>query len=263
MLLENKVAIVTGGSKGIGRGIAVKFAMEGCHVVIADVDLKESEITLDEVKKMGREGLVAACDITNSDQVRELIKATVNKFGQVDILVNNAGMGANAGPTTSVATIPEDEWDKVVAINLKGAFLCCKEVVPLMKEKGNGIIINLSSLGAVHPPGVHPHYHAAKAGILGLTYDMARELGPSNIRVNAIMPGPIRTPFYDPIVKDMSDEEKTAFFDMLNNLAPLRRMGTPEDIAGAALFLASELSAFVTGAVIPVTGGLPLQPSNH
>jgi len=260
MLLLNRVAIITGGSTGMGKGIALKFAEEGCNIAIADVNANEANKTINEVIAKGREGLFIKCDITNSSEVKNMVNEVINKFGKIDILVNNAG-GIMGVKNNSVATILEDEWDNVVAVNLKGAFLCSKEVVPYMKEKRDGKIVNISSLGAVHPPAPKPHYHSAKAGILGLTYDMACELGASNIRVNAIMPGPIRTPFYDALSKSMTEEELEALFQNLGNSAPLKRMGTPEDIAGAALFLASELSSYVTGAVLPVSGGLPLQPN--
>ena len=260
MLLTNRVAIITGGAKGIGRGTALKFAEEGCDIAIADVSLEEANQTLAEVRKRGREGLVIKCDVTDSNQVRSMVSEVINKFGKVDILVNNAGNIVGT-PTNSVATLLEEDWDKVVDLNLKSAFLFSKEVVPHMKEKRDGKIINLSSIGAIHPPKVAPHYNAAKAGILGLTYDMACELGPFNIRVNAILPGPIRTSFYDRSLQSKTVEEIEAFFERLGKIAPLQRVGVPEDIAGAALFLASDLSSYVTGAAIPVTGGIPLQPS--
>ena len=263
MLLPNRVAIITGGATGIGRAIAVKFAEEGCNVAIADINVKEANETLNQVIEKGREGLVIECDIADSDQVRNMVKAVIGKFGKVDILVNNAGragstIGSKAPP--SVANITEEQWDRVVAINLKGAFLCCKEVVPYMKERGYGKIINVSTLGWIDPPANSPHYHAAKAGIVGLTNDMACELSPHNIYVNAILPGPIRTPFYDAMLASKTDEEKDAFFERLGKTVPLQRVGVPEDVAGVALFLASELSSFVAGASIPVGGGIPLRP---
>lgn len=262
MLLSNQVAVVTGGAKGIGRGIATKFVEEGCSVVIADISVKEASETLSEIQAKGGDGLAVHCDVTDSVQVQAMANQVTSKFGRVDILVNNAGniVGSQASALNSVGTLPEEDWDQVVALNLKGAFLCSRAFVPGMKERRSGKIINISSLGAVHPPKAQPHYHAAKAGILGLTYDMAAELGPHNIRVNAIMPGPIRTPFYDPILKTMSDEEKDVFFERLGKIVPLQRVGAPEDIAGAVVFLASSLSSYVTGAVLPVSGGLPLSP---
>lgn len=264
MLLEGKVAIVTGGAKGMGRAISQRFAMEGSKVVIADVSMAEANETLRGVEAGGGQGLVVECDVTKSDSVKAMVAATIARFGKIDILVNNAGavLGASGQPT-NLETISEDSWDKVVALNLKAAFLCSKEVVPHMKANGYGKIIHLSSLGAIHPPSPHPHYHSAKAGILGLTYDMASEFGPYNICVNAIMPGPIRTPFYDTILEAKTPDEVEAFFDWLGKLSPLQRMGTPEDIAGAALFLSSDLSSYVTGIALPVSGGLPLQPFGH
>ncbi len=177
--------------------------------------------------------------------------------------MNNAGavVGAHGKPT-NLTVLSEEAWDLVVDLNLKGVFLCSKEAVPHMKTNGYGKIINVSSLGAISPPSPHPHYHAAKAGVLGLTYDMAAELGPHNIYVNAIMPGPIRTPFFDEIVEGKSREEAEAFFAMIGGQAPLGRMGEPDEIAQAALFLASDMSSYVTGVVLPVSGGLPL-PSQH
>lgn len=262
MLLSNKVAIITGGAKGMGKGMALKFAEEGCHVAIADISLKDAEETVNEILKKGREGLAIECDVTNSKQVSDMVNKVISKFGKIDILANNAGTLLHVvDPNSrSITAISENEWDKLVDINLKGAFLCSKVVVPHMKEKRYGKIINTSSIGAIHPPAVAPHYNAAKAGVIGLTYDMACELGPYNITVNTILPGPVRTSFYDPVLESKTEEEKEAYFAQIGKIVPLQRVGTPEDIAGVTLFLASDLSAYVTGAVIPVTGGLPLQP---
>ena len=262
MLLSNKVAIVTGAAGGIGRGIALKFAGEGCDVVVADINLQGADETLEEVKKLGRDGLSVQADVTKIDQIQAMVKKVVDKFGKIDILINNAGTLFTVADLDkrSIADIPEDQWDRLVEINLKGCFLCCKTVVPYMKEKRYGKIVNFSTLGAIHPPAVAPHYNAAKAGVLGLTLDMAAELGPHNIYVNAIMPGPIRTPFYDKVVGSMSEEDREARFAGMSKGVPLQRMGTPEDIAGAALFLSSELSSYVTGVQLLVAGGMPLEP---
>lgn len=265
MLLSDRVAIITGGATGIGRSIAVKFAEEGCNVAIADTNMKEANVTLSQIKERGREGFAIECDIKESDQVRNMVNKVISLLGKIDVLVNNAGagslgLGEESPPALGVANVTEEKWDKVVALNLKGTFLCCKEVVPHMKQKRYGKIINVSTLGWIDPPTIAPDYHAAKAGVVGLTHDMACELGPSSIHVNAILPGPIRTPFYDRMLRSKTDEEKDAFFDAVGKTTPLQRVGVPEDIAGVALFLASELSAYVTGASIPVGGGLPLKP---
>ncbi|NLY38043.1 MAG: SDR family oxidoreductase [Firmicutes bacterium] len=263
MLLRDKTAIITGGSKGVGRGIALKFAREGCDVVVCARNAAETEKVAEELRALGRKSLAFALDVANSAKVEEMVERTIAEFGKIDILVNTAGEIAGSDPSASksIALIPEEEWDRIVGSNLKGTFLTMRSVIPQMKKQGNGVIINFTSLGAIHPPTVAPHYHASKAGVIGMTYDTARELGPFNIRVNAIMPGPIRTPFFDKLVAGMTDEEREAFFAGMAKICPLQRVGTPEDCAGAALFLASDLSAYVTGAVIPVTGGLPLQPT--
>jgi NAD(P)-dependent dehydrogenase (short-subunit alcohol dehydrogenase family) len=257
VLLENRVAIVTGGAKGIGRGIAERFAKEGAAVVIADVAMPEAETTLRAIEAAGGKALVVRCDVTSSEQVRSMADATIAAFGKIDVLVNNAGalLGGVHQPS-NLAAISEDAWDRMVNLNLKGAFLCSREVAPRMQPNRYGKIVNISSIGAVRPPKPTAHYNSAKAGVLGLTYDMAAEFAPDNIHVNAILPGPVRSSFYDETVGSMTSEEKDGFFGMIGNEVPLQRIGTPEDIAGAALFLASDLSSYVTGVALPVAGGL-------
>ncbi|MBN2186481.1 MAG: SDR family oxidoreductase [Dehalococcoidia bacterium] len=253
MLLKDRVAIITGGARGIGRGIALKFADEGCSIAIADVRMAESKKTLAKILKKGREGLAIQCDVADSLNVHNMVDKVISKFGKVDILVNSAGIGPSPN---SIADIPEDEWDKVLAVNLKGVFLCCKAVVPHMKEKRYGKIVNISSGAAISPPASLVHYTASKAGVLGMTYDMALELAPFSITVNTILPGPIRTEFWGNVVPPGKEDE--FFTDFGKRLVPMQRVGTPEDIAGAALFLASDLSVFVTGEYINVGGGQPL-----
>ena len=258
MLLSDRVAIITGGAKGMGRGTTIKFAEEGCSVAIADISMDEANDTIAEVVKRGREGLAINCDVTNGNQVRETVEKVMNKFGKIDILVNNAGGMPSIPP---IEDITEEEWDKVFALNLKSDFLFCKYVVPHMKEKKYGKIINISSVGAINPPAHAISYNAAKAGVIGFTYDLAHALAPFNICVNAILPGPVRTSFYNRTIGSWTEEQKDEFFTGLGQRnVPLKRVGTPEDIAGAVLFLASELSAFVTGETILVSGGIPLLP---
>jgi len=255
LLLENRVAIITGGAKGMGKGMALKFAEEGCSVAIADISMKEANDTIAEVSKKGKEGLAIQCDVTDGNQVREAVDKVISKYGKIDILVNNAGAIA---PHKPIEDITEEEWDKVQALNLKSHFLFCKYVVPHMKKQKYGKIIGISSIGAIQPPAHEIHYNTAKAAIIGFTYDLGRELAPLNITVNAILPGPIRTSFYDHMIGSMPDKEKDAFFNQgLGPKTPMQRVGTPEDIAGAALFLASELGAFVTCQTLCVAGGLP------
>ena len=257
MLLKDKVAIITGGAKGMGRGMALKFAEEGCAVVIADIAIKEAEEAVAEIKKKGGNALAIKCDVTSGQQVSETVDKVVKKFGKIDILVNNAG---GIAAHTPVEDLTEEAWDKVFALNLKSDFLFCKYVVPHMKKRKYGKIINLSSIGAVQPPAHEIHYNTAKAGVIGFTTDLANALAPLGINVNCILPGPIRTNFYDAMVGKMSEKDRDNFFNMLGKKVPMQRVGTPEDMAGATLFLASELSAYVTGHALYVAGGLPLLP---
>ncbi len=259
MLLENRVAIVTGGAKGIGRGIALKFAREGCDVVVNALHIEGARKVAHEVKALGRKSLAIAADVARSAEVNDMVARTIKEFGKIDILVNNAG-GISAGKEGTIENTTEEDWDRVVDINLKGQFLCCRAVVPHMKKNGYGKIINVSSMGAIHPPAPIVHYHSAKGGVLGLTTNLALELAHLNITVNAILPGPIRSEFFNEMLKGMTKEEGKAFFKMLDNKVPMRRMGTPEEIAGVALFLASDLSSYVTGEAICAGGGLPIAP---
>src|SRR4030043_2480855 len=212
MLLADRVAIITGGAKGMGRGMALKFAEEGCSVAIADISIKEANDTLAEVLKRGREGLAIQCDVTKAEQVRDTVDKVIKKFGKVDILVNNAG---GLPPTPPIEDITEEDWDKVLALNLKSDFFFCKFVVPHMKKRRYGKIINLSSIGAILPPAHEIHYNTAKAGVIGFTNDLANALAPFNINVNCMLPGPIRTNFYDARVTVMTTEEQDAFFKRL------------------------------------------------
>lgn len=260
MLLENRVAIITGGAKGIGRGIALKFAEEGCDVVVNALHAEGARKVADEVNALGRQSLAIGADVSNSAAVKDMVARTIKKFGKIDILVNNAG-GISLAKGGSIETTTEEDWDRIVDINLKGQFLCCQAVVPFMKKNKYGKIINVSSMGAIHPPAPIVHYHSAKGGVISLTSNLAFELARLNINVNAILPGPIRSEFFNEMLKSMSKKEGEAFFDMLDKRVPMQRMGTPAEVAGVALFLASELSSYVTGEAICVGGGLPLAPA--
>jgi len=255
MLLENRVAIITGGSRGIGKGIALKFAEEGCSVVIVG-RTEVGRKTLAEIVSKGGVGIFVQCDISDSGQVQQMVDKVIGRYGKVDILVNNAAIG----PTPKVLTaISEEEYDQVLAVNLKGTFLCCKAVVPHMQEKKYGKIINISSLAAIAPLATEAHYSAAKAGQLGLTIDLAFELAPFNICVNAILPGITDTDALNGVIPP--GVNKYDFLsEQVKGVVPFQRLGTPQDVAGVALFLASDLSSFVTGDRIIVAGGSPLQP---
>ena len=257
MLLKDQVAIVTGGAKGMGKGIALKFAEEGSRVVVTDIDIAGAQEVAEEIKSRGGKSLAVKADITKSAEVEATVAKTLEDFGTIDILINNAGGVPGTHGAGDSETITEDEWDRIIAINLKGPFLVCKAVLPTMKKNRSGRIVNLSSMGAVCPAVSVLHYHSAKAGILGLTINLAFELAPLNIRVNAIVPGPVETPFWDSLMPRGPERDK--FFAALSKReVPLGRMGQPKDIAGAALFLASDLSDYMTGQVLNVAGGLPL-----
>jgi NAD(P)-dependent dehydrogenase (short-subunit alcohol dehydrogenase family) len=256
LLLEDRSAIITGGAKGMGKAMCLLFAKEGCNIVVNDLDIESALKVADEVKSIGRKSLAIKADISNRTEVNAMVDRTMKEFGKIDILVNNAGGVAGIkGGNSETAT--EEDWDKAINVNLKGAFLVCIAVIPHMKKQKYGKIISISSMGAVSPSVSVIHYHAAKAGILGLTTNLAFELAPLNIYVNAIVPGPIETPFWDAL--QPSGPERDAFFAaMAKKEVPLGRMGTPDDIAGPALFLASHLSDYVTGQVIYAAGGQPL-----
>jgi NAD(P)-dependent dehydrogenase (short-subunit alcohol dehydrogenase family) len=239
----------------MGKAMALKFASEGCDIVVADIKIDLAQKVAIEIQSGGRQAIAIKVDMSKSDEIRSMIDQSVKTFGKIDILVNNAG-AAGGG---SLEASDENEWDYVLALNLKGAFLSCKAAVPHMKKQKYGKLIFLSSMGAVRPSVSVLAYHSAKAGIIGLTRNLAFELAPFNIYANCIVPGPIETPFWDPLSKGMSPEQKKAFFAALaKKEVPLGRMGTPEDIAGPALFFASDLSSYVTGQVICVAGGQPM-----
>jgi 3-oxoacyl-[acyl-carrier protein] reductase len=255
MLLRDKVALITGGAKGMGKGMALKFAEHGCSVVIADISMNEAEETISEIQNKNGKGIAVKCDVTDSSQIKAAVEKTLSDYEKIDILINNAG---GIAPSPPIEEISEELWDKVFSLNLKSTFLFCKYVVPHMKSQHHGKIINLSSIGAIQPPMHAIHYNTAKSAIIGFTYDLASALAPHNINVNAIMPGPIRTSFYDARIGTMTEKEKDAFFEMLGQAVPLKRVGSMEDIADAALFLCSTMSDFITGQILKVAGGLPL-----
>lgn len=257
MLLKDKVALVTGSAHGIGRGIAEKFAREGCDLIINGLHLDSAQKVAEEIRSLGREAIAIKADIGNSAEVNKMIKTAADKFGRIDILVNNAGGVSGTEGRGNSDNITEEEWDRVVNLNLKGPFLVTMGVLPYMKKNKYGKIIFISSMGAVSPCVSVIHYHAAKAGVLGLMTNLAFELAPMNIYVNAIVPGPVETPFWDALLPPGPDRD-ALFKAIAKKEIPLEKIGKPEDIAGPALFLASGLSNYITGQVINVAGGQPL-----
>jgi 3-oxoacyl-[acyl-carrier protein] reductase len=253
MLLANRVAIITGGAKGIGKGIALKFAEEGCAVVIADIDEKIGPQTAREVTEKGSHGTFVRCDSTDEKQVQDMVAFVIKKFSKIDILVNNTG---GFGVPVPIQNLSVQEWDRSVNLNMKGVFLCSKAVAPHMIEKKYGKIINISSISAIAagPPAIH--YTGPKGGVLAMTLDLALEFARTGICVNAILPGSIRTDMWNPQLPPGIKPDD--FFRDLSKMVPLGRVGKTEDVAGAALFYASNLSDYITGDRILVAGGLPL-----
>jgi 3-oxoacyl-[acyl-carrier protein] reductase len=243
--LDGKVAIVTGSSRGIGRAIAERFASEGANVTVNWVGReREAQSVVDTIKKGGGDAFAVRADVSSSGDVKELVRETVDHFGRVDVLVNNAGVMF----TKSVLDTTEEEWDRTIDINLKGAYLCAKEVAPIMLGQESGTIIMMSSnSGLYHPSAMRfTEYVTSKAGMNGLTKALALALGP-HITVNAICPGWIKTE----MVEDTDPEVEQR---ILAETA-LRRWGTTDDVAGAAVFLASKDAAFITGELLIVAGG--------
>lgn len=243
MRLENKVVIITGAGSGIGKETALLFAKEGAKVVVADVNEKGGEETVAEIKRNG-DGFFVKLDVTNREQSVQMAKATLEKYGKIDVLINNAGIAQDA----FVSKMTEQQWDKVIDINLKGVFNCIQAVVDIMMKQGSGVIINTSSIVGLNGNVGQVNYSATKAGLIGMTKTLAKELGKKGIRVNAVAPGFIATP--------MTAAVPEKILEMMKEKTPLRRLGKPEDIANAYLYLASDEANFVNGAVLCVDGGL-------
>jgi NAD(P)-dependent dehydrogenase (short-subunit alcohol dehydrogenase family) len=247
--LDGKVAIVTGAGSGIGRAIATLFAEEGARVAVVDVSESDGKETVELLRKRGGDAIFIQGDISNSAIVKRIVETTVKKYERVDILCNNAGVESMG----SILEITEENWDKVMSINLKGVFLCSKHSVPKMVENGGGVIINIASvLGLIGSKG-EAAYCASKGGIISLTRAMALDFAPHNIRVNCICPGSVLTPTFKRVMTSLGDYE-AAFQRNLDKI-PLKRIAEPAEIAYAALYLASEKASYITGSVLVIDGG--------
>jgi len=246
--LKDKVAIVTGARRGMGRTHALTLAKAGAKVVVSDISLEDCEKVVKEIEKDGGKGLALKCDVTKKKEVEEMVKKTVKKWGKLDILVNNAGI-CQFKPFLDLT---EEEWDRTININLKGYFLCAQAAAKEMAKQKRGVIVNIASV-AMGQQGIGMsnivHYCASKGGIVGMTEALAVELAPYNIRVNAVSPGMIETPMIDTVKKDPKQTEA-----MLARV-PLRRTGNPQEISNLVLFLASEESSYMTGSTVVVDGG--------
>jgi len=246
MSLKGKVAIVTGSRRGIGHGIALALAREGCNVVVSDIDQKDCEQVVKEVEKAGAKGLAVKCDVSNKSEVDDLVAKTIKKFGRLDILVNNAGIF----PFVPFLDMSEENWDKVLNVNLKSVFLCSQAAVKVMKPGSK--IVSIASIAAFVGFQGLAHYCASKGGVSGMTRALALELASKKINVNAVAPGAIDTPG----ASQGSNEEVR---NQTIAAIPWKRMGVPEDIANAVVFLASDKADYITGQTIIVDGGWTIQ----
>lgn len=244
MELEGKVALVTGGAQGIGRAIGLLLAQKGATIVISDINLSKAEETVQEIQSLGREAMAFQVDVANFSEVEKMVDAIVERFSRIDILVNNAGITRDK----LILRMSEEDWDSVIRINLKGTFNCTKAALKYMSRQRSGKIVNIASVsGMMGNPG-QANYSASKAGVIGFTKTIAREFAQRGINVNAIAPGYIQTPMTDVLPEKVKEE--------LKRLIPMERLGQPEDVAQAVLFLVSEASSYITGQVLNVNGGI-------
>lgn len=243
MNLQSKVALITGSGRGLGKAIAIKLAMEGADIVINDVNIKEAESTATEIEALGRKTLVSSASVSDRGQVEKLFEEIKNKFGRLDILVNNAGITKDS----LLLKMTEEQWKQVMDVNLTGVFNCTQLAAMLMKEQNFGKVVNLSSIAGQMGNVGQLNYSATKAGVIGMTKTLAKELARFNVNVNAIAPGIIKTPMTDAIPEKVMD-------GMLKQI-PLGRIGQAEDIANLVKFLVSEESQYITGQIIACNGG--------
>jgi len=248
LTLEGKAALVTGGGQGIGRTLCLALAQAGADVAVADILLSPAQQTAADIQAMGRKALAIETDVSQAESVRSMVSACVDGLGRLDILVNNAGIF----PIAVVATMQEADWDRVMAINLKGVFLCSQAALAPLRQPGSGRIINLSSVsGLVGAVGM-AHYAASKAGVVGFTKSLAREVAPADITVNAIAPGII-------LAEQAQHNFPPSALQTYTGQVPLGRLGSPDDLSAMVVFLASAAASYITGQVYAIDGGYTMQ----
>ena len=241
--LKEKVVIVTGAGQGIGKSTAQRFSREGAKVVVAEFDENTGQRVAEGLEIGGAEVLFVQTDVADRDSVKRLVPVVLEKFGRIDVLVNNAGILRD----NTLKKMTDDEFDQVIDVNLRGTFICGQEVAAVMRQQGSGVILNASSVVALYGNFGQTNYVASKAGVIGMTKVWARELGKDGIRVNAVTPGFIETA--------MTEGIPDKVLEMMMTRVPLRRMGSPEDVAATYCFLASDNAAYITGQVLGVDGG--------
>lgn len=249
--LGDKVAVVTGGGRGIGEAIAIAFAGEGAHVVVTDIDQDTAQAVSEKIRSLGQKTLAVKTDVSKRDEVVNLMRSVLKEFGKIDVLVNNAGISPKKeGRSPITWEIDPEEWDNVMGVNLEGTLFCSQEAVKSMLPRKQGTIVSIASLAGKAPYEASPtgaHYNISKAGIINLTQKLAYELAPYGIRVNAIAPGRIATP----MAKLASGPANQAMLDR----TPMGRFGTPEEVANLILFLASDAASYITGETVNINGG--------
>jgi 3-oxoacyl-[acyl-carrier protein] reductase len=242
--LTGKVALVTGAAQGIGRGIALLLARNGADIVVSDINLEKAEETAKEIRAIGPKATAVKVDVSNLSDVERMVEAIIEKLAKIDILVNNAGITRDK----LILRMTEEDWDAVLGVNLKGTFNCTKTVIRHMAKQRSGKIVNIASVVGEMGNAGQANYSASKAGVIGLTKTIAREYAQRGINVNAIAPGYIETPMTDALPEKAKEE--------LKRLIPMERLGKPEDVAEAVLFLVCEESSYITGQVLNVNGGI-------
>lgn len=241
---ENEVVVVTGAARGIGKATALEFCNHGASLVVIDILEKELKEVHKIIQQMGVQVLSLKADLSDNNQVQDVVKKTIDDFKKVDVLVNNAGI---SGPTVSITNLPEEEWDKVLRVNLKSMFLLCKSIVPVMVENKKGSIVNVASIAGKEGNENMGAYSVSKAGVICFSRVLAKELAIHGIRVNSIAPSVINTEMLSPVPKEL--------IDSLLKKIPMGRMGDPGEVANLILFLASKESSFITGQCFNITGG--------
>lgn len=244
MRLREKVAIITGGGRGIGSATAKMFASEGAKVVVADLNKEDIDLTVKELEKITPDVLGVKVNVTNRDEIKKVVDQTVEQFGSIDILVNNAGITNDA----QVLKMTDEQMDQVLDVNVKGVFKFTQEVLPIMKEQQSGVILNASSVVGLYGNFGQTNYAASKWGVNGMTKSWAKELGRYGIRVNAIAPGFILTP--------MTEKMPEKVLNFMKDKSVLKKLGTPEDIASGYTFLASDEAKYITGTILSIDGGV-------
>lgn len=253
MRLRNKVAVITGAGSGIGRTTALLFSEEGAKVAIVEIDKERGQDTVDMIRGKGQEALFIPTDITDPSQVKSMVNQVIEAYGKMNILVNNAGLYLQGDAIST----NEKQWDKIMAVNLRAAFLCCKYCIPRMIESGDGVVINVSSEAGIVAIKNQVAYNTSKAGLISLTKSIALDFASQNIRANCVCPGTTETALVASALAKQADPERAR--REVEKVRPANRLGKPEEIAYGILYLASDESPYATGAVLSIDGGYTAQ----